>query len=129
MHPIVLAYIGDSVLEVLARQHIVLVRNIIKPNVLQAASIEYVSAKAQAAFMDYALKKDIFTEEELSFYRRGKNARDTRILKNTSPLAHRKSTGFEAVLGHLHIIKNEERINEIFQIYNEFIMNNDTNLK
>ncbi len=121
MNAVVLAYIGDAVLETRVREHIILDLNIIKPNLLQQASIAYVSAKAQAAFIDYALKENIFTEEEFSFYRRGKNAKETRVLKNTSPLAHSKSTGFEAVIGHLHLNHNEERLAQLFTIYEAFV--------
>ena len=108
MNAVVLAYIGDAVLETRVREHIILDLNIIKPNLLQQASIAYVSAKAQAAFIDYALKENIFTEEE-------------RVLKNTSPLAHSKSTGFEAVIGHLHLNHNEERLAQLFTIYEAFV--------
>lgn len=121
MNAVVLAYIGDAVLETRVREHIILDLNIIKPNLLQQASIAYVSAKAQAAFIDYALKEDIFTKEEFNFYRRGKNAKETRVLKNTSPLAHSKSTGFEAVIGHLHLNHNEERLTQLFTIYEAFV--------
>ncbi len=121
MNAVVLAYIGDAVLETRVREHIVLDLKIVKPNLLQQASIAYVSAKAQAAFIDYALENEVFTEEEFSFYRRGKNAKETRVLKNTSPLAHSKSTGFEAVIGHLYLNNNEERLRQIFNIYETFV--------
>ena len=121
MNAVVLAYIGAAVLETRVREHIVLDLKIVKPNLLQQASIAYVSAKAQAAFIDYALENEVFTEEEFSFYRRGKNAKETRVLKNTSPLAHSKSTGFEAVIGHLYLNNNEERLRQIFNIYETFV--------
>ena len=124
MNPILLAYIGDSVLEIFIRQHIILDLKVVKPQFLQKTSIQYVSANAQESFVNYALKEDIFTQEELNFYKRGKNARDTRILKNASPQAHRKSTGFEAVLGHLHLCQNETRLNELLNIYVNFIEQN-----
>ena len=48
---LVLAYLGDSVLEVLVRDHLVLNRNIQKVNDLQKNAVAYVGAKGQAAFM------------------------------------------------------------------------------
>ena len=72
---LVLPYVGDSVLEILTREHIVSELKILKPQLLQNESIYYVSAKAQESFMKYALKEKLFTEEELTFYARGKNAR------------------------------------------------------
>lgn len=121
MNPLVLAYIGDSVLELLTRNYIVTQLKIIKPNLLQAASIEFVSAKAQEKYMNYALKENIFTSEELEFYTRGKNAKDTRSLKNTSQKTHRISSGFEAVLGHLYLTGQNDRIREIFDNYETFV--------
>lgn len=119
-----LAYIGDAVLEVLVRDYVILEMKVVKQNMLQKASIDFVSAKAQAAFVDYALVNDIFTEEEVNYYRRGKNAKETRTLKNARPLDHRKSTGFEAVLGFLHLQKNETRLTQLFDIYEQFVRQN-----
>lgn len=121
MNPIVLAFIGDAVLEVMAREYVVMDLKIVKPNALHIWAIDYVSAASQAQFIDYALQENVFTEEELTFYRRGKNARDTRVLKNTGPSTHRKSTGFEAILGHLYLNKDETRLKQIFHIYETFV--------
>lgn len=129
LNSIALAYIGDALLEILVRDHVILNLKIVKPNLLQKVSIEYVSGRAQASFCDHALKEKLFTSEELGYYTRGKNARDTRVLKNASPMAHRKSTGFECVLGYLHLTKQEDRIEELFLIYRQFIEENDTILK
>ncbi|MBS5115773.1 MAG: ribonuclease III [Erysipelotrichaceae bacterium] len=133
IHPLVLAYVGDSVLEILTREHIVSELKILKPQLLQNESIYYVSAKAQESFMKYALKEKLFTEEELTFYARGKNAKDTRSLKNTSQKTHRISSGFEAILGHLHLTGQNERIREIFECYKIFVIQkrneNETNLR
>lgn len=122
MNPLVLAYIGDSVLELMTREYIIRELKIIKPNLLQETSIKFVSAKAQAKYISYALENSVFNDEELDFYRRGKNAKDKRTLKNTSPLTHRISSGFEAVLGHLHLTGQTDRIHEIFDHYTQFIM-------
>ncbi len=130
---LVLAYIGDAVLEILTREYLVVQKKIVKPNLLQSFSIQYVSAKAQARYVEYALEKNIFTDDEISFFKRGKNAKDTRTLKNTSPLTHRISSGFEAILGHLYITRQNERIQEIFNDYTLFVENNtchfETNLR
>ena len=129
LNSIALAYIGDAVLEILVRDHVILKLKVVKPNLLQKVSIEYVSGRSQASFCDYALKEKLFTDEELGYYTRGKNARDTRVLKNASPMAHRKSTGLECVFGYLHLTKQNERIETLFTIYQQFIEENDTILK
>ena len=45
-------------------------------------------------------------------------------MKNTSVITHNQSSGFEALIGHLYLLKNEERIQEIFELYKNFVENN-----
>lgn len=121
MNVLVLAYLGDSVLEVLVRDHLVLNRNIQKVNDLQKNAVAYVGAKGQAAFMKKCKEENWFNEEELAIYRRGRNAKGRKVVKNMDVATHNESTGFEAVIGWLHLNKQNDRINEIFDIYYQFI--------
>ena len=45
-------------------------------------------------------------------------------MKNTSVITHNQSSGFEALIGHLYLLKKEKRIQEIFELYKEFVMRN-----
>ena len=59
------------------------------------------------------------TEEELSFYRRGKNAHVHAVPKGATPAEYAKATGLEALLGALYLSGQTDRINELFHIMME----------
>lgn len=121
MNALVLAYIGDAWLEVLVREYLVLKKQIAKPNELQKAATHYVSAKAQAAFIKNCKQNEFFTEEEWQWYRRGRNTKGRKNVKNMDVLTHNESSGFEAVIGTLHLKHQDDRIAEIFEAYCQFV--------
>ena len=94
---------------------------------MQKEAIDFVSAKAQAAFMKEAISCGFFSEEEIGIYKRGRNAKSTRTIKNTSVIVHNQSSGFEALIGHLYLLQKEERLKEIFEMYKEFVEKNSKN--
>ncbi|PCS01724.1 hypothetical protein RU85_GL000408 [Lactococcus garvieae] len=55
---------------------------------------------------------DFLTEEELLYFKRGRNAHSKTTAKNTDVVTYRISTGFEAVVGFLHLTKKIERLEE-----------------
>ena len=124
MNPLALAYLGDGVFEVYVREYLLVDKEIAKPDLLQKEAIRYVSAKAQAAFMQEAIVNQWISEDEIRIYKRGRNAKNTRVMKNTSVITHNQSSGFEALIGHLYLLKKEDRIKEIFELYKEFVMRN-----
>ena len=93
-------------------------------SLLQKEAIQFVSAKAQAEFMKEAICNQWVNDEEIRIYKRGRNAKNTRTMKNTSVIVHNQSSGFEALIGHLYLLQNDERIAEIFELYKEFVMKN-----
>lgn len=122
MNPLALAYLGDGVFEVYVREYLIVEKQITKPDLLQKSAIQFVSAKAQAAFMKEAMQEGWVSEEEIRIYKRGRNAKNSRVMKNTSVIVHNQSSGFEALIGHLYLLNNEERIKEIFELYKEFVL-------
>ena len=122
VNPLVLAYLGDGVFEVYVREHLIVERGISKPDLLQKEAILYVSAKSQSEFMKEAILNNWVSEEEIAIYKRGRNAKSTRVMKNTSVIVHNQSSGFEALIGHLYLKKQDTRISEIFDLYKEFVM-------
>ena len=124
INPLALAYLGDGVFEVYVREYLLIDQEITKPDLLQKEAIRYVSAKAQAAFMQEAIVNQWVSEDEIRIYKRGRNAKNTRVMKNTSVITHNQSSGFEALIGHLYLLKKEDRIKEIFELYKEFVMRN-----
>ena len=109
-----LAFLGDAVWSLLVRQSLI-EDGQGKGSTLQKMSISYVSAKAQAEIYSILHEKGFFTEEEEEIYRRGRNANAGNIPNHTDVQTYRMSTGFEAILGALHMWKNEERIREIWE--------------
>lgn len=123
INPLALAYLGDGVFEVYVREYLLVEKDITKPDLLQKAAVRFVSAKAQAAFMKEAIVNQWVSEEEISIYKRGRNAKNNRVMKNTSVITHNQSSGFEALIGHLYLLKKQERIEEIFELYKTFVEN------
>ncbi|KEK15285.1 Mini-ribonuclease 3 [Limosilactobacillus reuteri] len=114
LNGIALAYLGDAAYEVYIRQHL-LNKGISKPTKLQHIATHYVSAKAQAALIDLMKKDELLSDEEWSYFKRGRNANSHTHAKNTSVMTYRISTGFEAVMGYLKLAGKEERLAELAQ--------------
>lgn len=111
-NPLTLAYLGDAVLDLHVRTHIVLKLQA-KPNALHKAATFYVSAKSQAITYDQLVEMNYFTELETDVLRRGRNAKSYTKAKNTDVVTYRKSTGLEAVLGYLQLNNEQERLQEL----------------
>ena len=69
--PLNLAFVGDSVFELLVRRHLVEYTRL-QPGKLHSEAIKYVSARAQFAALP--LLEPLLTEEEAAVLHRGKNA-------------------------------------------------------
>lgn len=105
--PLTLAYIGDAAYELVIRSLVVEQGNA-PVNKLHKRSSRLVKAKAQA---EAAVKLlDVFTEEEMAVYKRGRNARSHTMAKNAEMTDYRMATGFEAVMGYLHLKQDYERM-------------------
>lgn len=108
-----LAYLGDSVLEALIREKLVL-KGYEKSAKLNKEALNYVTAVNQAiAFKNI---EGVLTEDEAQIFRRGKNSSHLNAPKSASLLEYKIATGFEAIFGYLRLTKNEERILELFAL-------------
>ena len=106
-----LAHIGDGVFELLCRSYLC-ARGEKTVERLHHDTIRLVKAPAQAAFADRLLPK--LTEEELTYYRRGKNAHVHAVPKGATPMEYSKATGLEALFGALYLAGETQRLNELF---------------
>ncbi len=111
--PLTLAYIGDSIYDVIIRT-VVVERGNRGANDLHKMTIQYVNAGTQAAMIE-ALYEDL-NEEEMAVYKRGRNAKSYTTAKNASVTDYRKATGMEALIGYLYLQDKMERILELIQI-------------
>ena len=109
---IVLAFEGDAVYSMYIRRHLIF-QGLTKPNQLHREATRYVSAKAQANLISLMLEEGILTEKEEDIYKRGRNANSHTKAKNADVVTYRMSTGFEAVMGYLHMTENLERLESL----------------
>ncbi len=113
LNGIALAYIGDAIYEVFVREYL-LDKGLTKPAMLQKNATKFVSAKAQAKIISAMDEVDFLTEYELTYFKRGRNAHSKTTAKNTDVVTYRISTGFEAVVGILHLTQQKERLQEFW---------------
>ena len=106
---IALAFEGDAIYSLYIRRHLIF-QGQTKPNQLHRLATRYVSAKAQASLIEKMLDQEVLTEKELDIYKRGRNAHSHTKAKNTDVITYKMSTGFEAVMGYLHMTENVERL-------------------
>ena len=106
-----LAHMGDCVFEILCRGYLC-AKGEKTVGQLHHDTIQMVKATSQARFVDKLLP--LLTEEELVYYRRGKNAHVHAVPKNATREQYAKATGLEALFGALYLAGQTERINELF---------------
>ncbi len=111
-----LAHIGDGVFELLCRSYLC-ARGGKNVGNLHRDTINMVKAPSQAKFADKLLPQ--LTEEELAYYRRGKNSHVHAVPKSATPAEYAKATGLEALFGALYLSGQTERINELFNFLME----------
>lgn len=112
LSPLALAFLGDGVYELLAREHLLSQGNA-PVGRLHSRTVELVSAGAQSAA--YERIAPLLTSEEAAIYRRGRNANSTRCPKHTDPAVYRRATGVEALFGWLYLSGRVERMNQLFR--------------
>ena len=108
-----LAYLGDSVIELCVRRHLVSL-GFSSSKHLNSAALEFVRATAQAEAMEKLFPH--LSEEEEAIYRRGRNIGHTNTPKSASVGEYRMATGLEALFGYLQLEGKQERIDELFRI-------------
>ncbi len=105
--PLTLAFIGDSIYDLVIRTVIVEQGNR-QPQSLHKKKSSIVKAQTQALFIE-ALTDEL-DEKETDIYRRGRNAKSYTSAKNASIGDYRKATGFEALMGYLYLTGKEDRM-------------------
>ncbi|EMP68041.1 hypothetical protein D819_00711 [Streptococcus mutans AC4446] len=109
---IALAFEGDAIYSTYIRKHLIF-QGLTKPNQLHRKTTRYVSAKAQAILITKMLEAQLLSEKEEDIYRRGRNANSHTKAKNTDVVTYKMSTGFEAVMGYLHMTEQIKRLEEL----------------
>ena len=108
--PLSLAYIGDSVYDLLIKT-VLVTRNNKQAFKYHKEASSYVKAETQAICIDHLFNE--LTEEEQDIYKRGRNAKSHSTAKNATVGQYRKATGFEALVGYLYLKKDYDRLFEL----------------
>lgn len=108
-----LAHIGDSVFEVLCRSYLC-ARGGKNVGNLHRDTVSMVKAPSQARYAEKLLSS--LTEEELGYYRRGKNSHVHAVPKGATPAEYAKATGLETLFGALYLAGKTQRLNELFHL-------------
>ena len=113
LHPLVLAYIGDSVYEVYIRS--MLAQSVCgSVHKIHTEATKYARCAAQADVVHGI--SDVLTEREHDIVRRGRNAHSGYVPKNANVIEYRYATGFEALLGYLFVNRDFDRLNHILSL-------------
>lgn len=111
--PLTLAYIGDSIYDLVIKSLVVNRGNQPVQKLHQMTS-SYVQAKTQSQMM--RVIQEHLTEEEHGVYKRGRNAKSVSPAKNQSVTDYRRATGFEALMGYLYLRQEWQRMLELIKM-------------
>lgn len=119
-----LAYIGDAVYEVAVRRHMMNL-GLTKVDQMHKQAIKYTSGEAQAKIIRYFKESNILTEDEMDYYKRGRNSTVSKVRKNIKRSDYLDGTGFEALIGFLHLTGNNERVDYLINLALLFVDNDN----
>ncbi len=108
-----LAYLGDAVLEVLARKA-VLQSGIGDAGKLNRLALAYVQASAQSQALERILP--FLNEKEEEMFRRGRNIRNLNVPKSATPKEYRNASGLESLFAYLYLEGMTDRMEELFSL-------------
>ena len=110
---LLILHIGDTVFDLFVRERLVCQAN--RPvNKLHKEATTLVKASAQAEAMQKIMP--VLTDEEISVFKRGRNAHTNHKAKNASEGDYHYATGLEALFGYLYLSGRKERLTELFEI-------------
>ena len=113
LSPLTLAFIGDTVFDLLVRSELVCEAN--RPvNALHKSASQRVCAAAQAMGIKKILP--LLTEKEEAVFKRGRNSHTGGIPKNASSADYHYATGLESLFGWLYLTEQSERITELYEL-------------
>ena len=111
--PLVLAYIGDCIFDLIIKSMVVHEGNR-QVHKLHEQTSKFVQASAQSLMMR-SIQPHLTTEEH-AVYRRGRNSKSVTPAKNQTITDYRRATGFEALLGYLYLQQDYKRLIDLVKI-------------
>ena len=113
LNPVTLAFMGDSVFELMVRSWLCL-HGKAKVKDLHRATVKFVAAPAQAR--RFQSIEPLLTQEEQDVFRRGRNTAPHSVPKAATRGEYQIATGLEALFGYLYLQGNTQRLNELFEL-------------
>lgn len=113
LNSLALAFIGDTIFDLLTRGMIVAEGNA-PVNTMHKKAKSIVNATSQSKM--YSAIEGKLTEDELGVLKRGRNAKSHTSAKNQSIVDYRRATGVEALFGYLYLKGEYDRIEELYNI-------------
>ena len=110
--PIVLAYMGDCVYELIIRSVIVISGNM-QVEKMSKKCVSFVNHTYQARLI-HAIE-DMLTDDEMSIYKRGRNGRIASMPRRATVSEYRAATGLESLMGYLYINNKLDRCIELIR--------------
>lgn len=111
LNPLQLAYIGDTIWDLLIRSRLIFSRYNVRH--MHKAAVSGVNAQAQAKAL--SRMEGALTPEEEDIVRRGRNSHARHPCpKNQDPANYKAATGLEALVGYLYLTGQDERLLELF---------------
>ena len=108
LNPVVLAFVGDAVYSLFVREKLTFESDC-KTGELNKMATAQVNATAQSDLIKQILP--LLSDEETTIFKRARNAKKPTRAKHASVADYNLATGFEAVLGYLYLIGENDRLN------------------
>ena len=113
LNPLVLAFVGDSVQQLMVRTKLASTTTLRAGELHKLATAE-IKAPAQAIVMDRIIPH--LTTEEHDIFRRTRNTKMNTMAKHASIAEYKKASGYEAVIGYLYLLGRNERLRELIAL-------------
>lgn len=113
LSPLVLAYIGDSIFDLVIKTYLLDTKGNMQVNKLNRFASNIVKAQSQSEMI--GIIEPLLSLAEEAVYKRGRNAKSYTSAKNASISDYRRATGFEALMGYLYLEGEYERMVQLIK--------------
>ena len=113
LSPLVLAYIGDSIFDLVIKTYLLDTKGNMQVNKLNRFASNIVQAQSQSEMI--GIIEPPLSPAEEAVYKRGRNAKSYTSAKNASISDYRRATGFEALMGYLYLEGEYERMIQLIK--------------
>ena len=109
--PLILAYLGDSYYETLAREYVIGNGDCVVSKINESIK-SIITAVSQSKIIGIMLP--LLDETETWFYKSGRNSRNTHHSRSAEAVEYRRATGLECLYGYFYLSGQTARAQELF---------------